>query len=149
MSAQVISELGAWMAPDNSSITTVHLAGILLLQHLLPPAVLAKYPRRGIKKDGTEFEAYYFDKDSPKFSQVHIYGEPGDVYCGNFCKNVFDGGGVYQFWDPDSGRSVRYMTIWESGKWIGSEPKLHFGGDAKLPAKSLRGRDTIAQIAQL
>ena len=27
--------------------------------------------------------------------------------------------------------------------------KLHFGGDAKLPAKSLRGRDTIAQIAQL
>ena len=77
-----------------------------------PPSTFAPpggvgYRRRGIKKDGTEFKAYYFDKDSPKFSQVHIYGEPGDVYCGNFCKNVFDGGDVYQFWDLDSGHSVR------------------------------------------
>ena len=56
---------------------------------------------------------------------------------------------MYQFWDPESGRGVCYMTIWESGKCIGSEPKLHFVGDTQLPEKSLQGRDTIAKIAQL
>ena len=66
---------------------------------------------RDIKKDGTEKEVYYFDKDSPNFSRVHIYGEPEDVYTGHFSNSMFDEGGNCQFRDPDSGRSVRYLAI--------------------------------------
>ena len=57
-----------------------------------------------------------------------MYGEPGDVYCGNFSNNVFDGAGTYQFRHPDTGRSVFYTAIWESSRWVGAEPKLHFMG---------------------
>ena len=61
-----------------------------------------------------------------------MYGEPGDVYCGNFSNNVFDGAGTYQFRDPDSGRGVFYNAIWESGRWVGAEPKLHFVGGGSV-----------------
>ena len=70
-----------------------------------------------------------------------MYGEPGDVYCGNFSNNVFDGAGTYQFRDLDSGRGVFYNAIWESGRWVGAEPKLHFVGGG-----SVVGRVTVGGI---
>ena len=74
--------------------------------------------------DGTESDSCVFDKDCPRFSQANIYGRVGDVYTGNFRNNLFHGDGAYEFMDPDRGH-MRYTATWESGRWIGPEPKLH------------------------
>ena len=68
------------------------------------------FQRHDSYADGTESDSCYFDKDCPRFSQVHIYGRVEDIYTGNFRNNVFDGDGTYEFRYPDSGCSVRYTS---------------------------------------
>ena len=47
-----------------------------------------------------------------------------DVYVAEFRENLFHGSGVYQFEDPDTGRTAGYTAIWESGRRVGGEPEL-------------------------
>ena len=60
---------------------------------------------------------------------------------GKFEDTLFHESGVYQFEDADSGRTVGYMTIWESGKRVGGENQS-FGCEARwVGGKRLGGND--------
>ena len=90
-------------------------------------------------KDNTEFEAYYFDEDSPNFSRVHIHGEPRFVYTGKFRKNVFDGGGVYQFGETHNGHKCSLhnnLGVWQVAGGLGQNPSLILLGEVQSSVES-------------
>ena len=58
---------------------------------------------------------------------------------------MFDGAGTYQFRHPDTGCGVFYIAIWESGRWVGAEPKLNFVGGGPVVGRVTSGGTTFGK----
>ena len=97
----------------------VHIAGATPVQTLFPPAVsafedVAQNSKPSVLTRISRRRAEYTSMLNLKMSTVAISATTClmELACTSLCRH------------PGTGRSVFYTAIWESGRWVGAEPKF-------------------------